>query len=246
MGSSICLCYTKENGLFTKYLGENEGQDMVLIRSHNEKWKKTLKATIPETNSTIEIRSKIGPHFYSFFYATLRVGDRIMLDFDKTKLQVLNGSGVERITAPFGDWNRLFNKIIRLYKESLCGFCTTSSIGYVDEIQSIIEKKQISIFGEFDDKHTTLWNGEYEVMMYVADKIENLLNQLQPAHIVDETFHQHCFSLCHNYLDKFADLGIDLDDTRLYHFSNALLAIHNYMFWQKKGDVFLKYYLNKQ
>lgn len=245
MGSSICLCYTKETGLFIKHLDENEGQDIVVIRSHNEKWKKTLKATIPGTDTTIEIYSKIGPHFYSFFYASLRKGDRIMLDFDKTKLQVLNGSGIERITAPFGDWNRLFKKIIQLYNESLCDLCPASSIGYVDEIQCILEKKQISIYGEFDDEHTTLWKGEYEIMMYAADKIENLLNQLQLAHIVDETLHNHCFSLCQDYLDKFADLDIDLDDTRLFHFSNALLAIHNYLHWQKKGEVFLKYYLNK-
>lgn len=243
---SICLCYTPEQGLFTKCLAEGEGIDIVLFRSHNEVWKRTLKATIPGTDIAIQIYSKIGPHYNSFFYATINTSEKVALDFDETKLHVLNGSGVEKITAPIGDWSGLFSKVIQIYHEFLSDQCPSSSLEYIEGIHRLIEKESISIHGQFNDERVRLWQGKYIILVYAAGKITNLLSRLPLSHITDELFHQNCFSLCQHFLKKLAELDIDLSDTRLFHLSNALWAIHNYMYDQQKGDEFLKYYLNKQ
>ena len=110
---SICLCYTEEKGLFTKRLADGENEGVVLLRSHNEEWKRTIKASIPGTDTIIQVCTKIGTCYNSFFYATIRNGENFVLDFDESKLQILNGGGVERITAHIGDWNGLFQKIIQ-------------------------------------------------------------------------------------------------------------------------------------
>lgn len=243
---SICLCYTEEKGLFVERLSEGEGEDIVLLRSHNEEWKRTNKASIPGTDTIIQIHTKIGSCYNSFFYATIRNGENIVLDFDESKLQILNGGGVERITAHVGDWIGLFQKIIERYNESLSGQCPLSSIEYIEGIENILDKDRISIHGQFNDERTRLWQGKYIVLVYAASKITNLLSQLPQAHITDEAFHHKCLSLCHNFLDKLAELDIDLGDSRLFHLSNALWAIHSYMYDQQKGEEFLKYYLNKQ
>ena len=245
---SICLCYTEEKGLFTRRLaeGESEGEDVVLIRSHNEEWKRTIKALIPGTDTIIQVCTKIGTCYNSFFYATIRNGESIVLDFDESKLQILNGGGVERITAHIGDWNGLFQKIIQQYNESLSGQCPLSSIEYIDGIGSILEKESISIHGQFNDERTRLWQGKYIVLVYAASKITNLLSQLPHTQITDETFHHKCLSLCQHFLVKLAELDIDINDSRLFHLSNALWAVHKYMYDRQKGEEFLKYYLNQQ
>ena len=243
---SICLCYTEEKGLFTKRLADGENEGVVLLRSHNEEWKRTIKASIPGTDTIIQVCTKIGTCYNSFFYATIRNGENFVLDFDESKLQILNGGGVERITAHIGDWNGLFQKIIQRYNESLSGQCPLSSIEYIEGIRSILEKESISIHGQFNDERTRLWQGKYIVLVYAASKITNLLSQLPHTQITDETFHHNCLSLCQHFLVKLAELDIDLSDSRLFHLSNALWAVHKYMYDQQKGEEFLKYYLNKQ
>jgi len=245
MSYSICLCYTKEKGLFTQLLSENE-KDSVLFRSHNEQWKKTMRASIPDTDIKIEINTKKGSKFNTYFYATIKKGDICILDFDKTKLQVLNKGGVERLIAPFGDWDRLFEKIIQVYRESLADVCPASSIGYIEGMQSILDQDDVSIYGEPDDEKPIIWTGKYLVLLYAGGKLKNLLIQLKSASILDETFHNHCYALCRNYLETLSKLDIDINDSRVENLSEIIFAIHDYMHQQKKGKEFLEFYLNKK
>ena len=117
---------------------------------------------------------------------------------------------------------------------------------YLKNLDWTNEKESISIHGQFNDERTRLWQGKYIVLVYAAGKITNLLSQLPQAHITDETFHHNCLSLCQHFLVKLAELDIDLSDSRLFHLSNALWAVHKYMYDQQKGEEFLNYYLNKQ
>lgn len=245
MSYSICLCYTKERGLFTEHRTDDEKVN-VLFRSHNEQWKKTMRASIPDTDIIIEINTKKGSRFNTYFYATIKKGDVSILDFDKTKLQVLNKGGVERLIASFGDWDRLFEKIIQIYHESLANVCPASSIGYIEGIQGILDQEDVSIYGEPDDENPVIWEGKYLVLLYAGGKLKNLLIQQKSANISDETFHKHCYSLCYNYLATLIKQDIDMNDSRTENLSEILFAIHDYMHQQKKGIEFLKFFFNKK
>lgn len=245
MGYSTYLCYSKERGLFIKYYTRGSDNDIVLFRSHDEQWKRTLVAKVPDSDINITIKTKIGSKFYSFYYATIYKGDRIILDFDKTKLNILNKSGVERHSVDLGDWNGLFSKIIHAINSSEDDTCPESAIDYIDGIRQIIRQDSISIKGQYCDRNLYTWDGKYLVLLYAAGKLKNLLNWITEARITDKLFHSSCLALCHDFLNELSANAFDLCDKRTEQLSDTLLDVHNYMYQHGSGVEFLEYFQNK-
>lgn len=93
-----------------------------------------------------------------------RNGQRL-LDFDKSKMYILNHCRVTTLSVKPYEWEELFNKIISISKGFNPDQCTSSALSYVEEINNIL-KKEILIKATFDKGNATIWNNEYLVTLF--------------------------------------------------------------------------------
>ena len=64
-----CLCYSEDKGLYTKYLLPDDNPEDLLFRSHDSIWKRSLKKVIPNSNFSVEIRTKFSNNNNAYFYS---------------------------------------------------------------------------------------------------------------------------------------------------------------------------------
>ena len=147
---TMCLCYSEEKGLYTKSFSENDISDELLYRPHGYAGFVNDIIPIPNKDITIEVQSNFGYHSASYLRATIKKDSRYIMDFDLSKLYVMRNMGVRTLDVPLYDWNKLFDKIIHAYKESLTEGYTTASIAYIEELSNMLDKDAISIKEYYD------------------------------------------------------------------------------------------------
>ena len=239
-----CLCYSESKGLYVSKINFAP-EDEVLFLPHGYKgfWEKGVQ--IPEENLSIKIKTNFGYCSMTYMKAIIERDGKRLLDFDKSKIFVLNNCSVTTLDVEHYAWEKLFEKIISISK----GFdstlvCNTSSISYVEEIDNILSKKEIFIKGTFTKEKTVKWTGEYIVTLFTAKKIKDLIKGCQLANITDEYFIDKTIKLCHKWLEKIQNINIDLRDNRTYQLSDCLFAIHEFMIQNGKDLKFLEYFIS--
>lgn len=173
-----------------------------------------------------------------------------VLFFEKTKIQdikngILNNCSVMTLDVEPYDWEKLFNKIIFISKGYDSSQWTSSAISYVEEIGSILDKKEILINGTFDQEKATNWYGEYLVTLFAARKIRDLIKGYNMANITDEYFLDKCIQLYKKFLHKIQKIEIDLSDSRTMQLAETLFMIHEFMAKNEKGLDFFGYFISK-
>ena len=241
-----CLCFSNEKGLYTKRLSENESPAELLYRPQGYVGFVSDKVTIPGQNVEITILSNFGYGNASYLRATVTVGNRYILDFDLSKLYILNKCSILNHDVPLYDWNCLFKKIIDAYNLISINNFTTSSIAYVEELSDMLDRDQIQVKGYIDNENTTCWEGRFLITSHVGRKIQDLLNGFEVAEVSDSVLLKHTMNLCRKYISVFKSLALDYEDSRVDHLSKALLSIHKFMYENNAGIEYLSLLFDKE
>lgn len=241
-----CLCYSKENGLYTKRLAENNSPEYLLFRPHGYAGWHNDTITIPEKNINIHIRSNFGYGNKSYLKAIIEREGRTLLDFDINKLPILNNCSLGSFDVPIYEWDMLFKKIISAYNDSFSDKFTTSAIAYIDKIGQMLNQEEISIKGVFHQERQTIWNGNFLISIYTSKKLCDLLNGLELANCGDDIVINHTIALCCKFIQNIQTQDIDMDDSRTSQLSETLYIIHSFMYKHNAGIEFFNLFVNNR
>lgn len=239
-----CLCFSESKGLYVSkiYCAPKEE---VLFLPHGYKGFWEQEVQIPKNNLSIKIKTNFGYGSMTYMKGFIERDGKRLLDFDKSKILVLNKCSVMTIDVEPYAWKELFEKIISISKVFDPTQCSPSSISYVEEIDNILNKNEIFIKSSLIKEETVKWEGEYIVTLFAAKKIKDLIKGCQLANITDEYFIDKTNKLCHKWLQKIQKINIDLRDNRICQFSDCLFAIHEFMILNEKGLEFFGYFIPK-
>ena len=212
----LCLCYSQEKGLYTKRFTENEDSEELLYRPQGHVGFANDRLTIPEQEVEIEIQSNFGYSSASY------------------------------LDVPLYDWDGLFSKLVEAYKESSVEAYTTSSIAYLEELSAMLDKNEVVIKGNLEEKKSTQWKGDFLIELFAGKKIRDLLRGFEIAGTSDQIVVKHTLSLCTKYIRKVKLLDLDFSDSRVIQISETMMLIHRFMCENKAGIEYLSMLLDKE
>ena len=234
---STCLCYTKDKGLFMSpdcFTIEDD----ILIQPHGHKgfWHKEYP--IEEENLNIRVESNFGYGSQAYLRAFIKKNGKIILDFDKSKIYMLNNCSVMSHDVASYAWEDLFDKIIKALKVSNIELCTSSAISYIEEISNVLDCDDIQIYSNYTTQNSSKRSG-VDLSIHAGNKIKDLIKGCNAADISDSYFIDKTTELCQKFLDKILKTKIDLTDDRAHKLSRTLFSIHEFMINHKRGQDFL-------
>lgn len=242
----LCLCYSQEKGLYTKRFTENENSDELLYRPQGYVGFVKEKLAIPGLDLEIEIQSNFGYGSASYLRAIIKKRARSLLDFDLSRMYILNNFGVRVFDVPLYEWTKLFEKIINAYKKSFIEDYTMPSIAYLDELSEMLDKEGICIHGGFEKEKSTEWKGDFLVALFAGNKIRNLLKGFKEAQLSDPIVVKYTLNLCRKYISKVKALSLDFNDFRVSQFSETFMLIHQFMWENDAGIEYLGLLFDKE
>ena len=241
-----CLCYSEGEGLCIKRISDGESSEELLYMPQGYVGFVNDKIMIPGQDMEIEIQSNFGYKSASYLRATFKKEGQFILDFDLSKLSVLNNCSIKTFDVPLYDWNSLFSKLVCAYKESSIEAYTTSSIAYLGGLCEMLDKSEVVIRGNLEETYSTKWDGDFLVELYVGNKIRDLLNGFKSANTSDPVVIEHTLNLCRKYIGKVKSLVLDYSDSRVSQISDTLMLIHHFMCENKTGIEYLNLLLGKE
>lgn len=241
-----CLCYSESKGLYKQTLARIEDPNDLIYCPQGYYGKESDTIDIPEKNIRITITSNFGYRTTSYLKASFEHNGYRILDFDKDILYAFRKCSIKTICVPQYRWEALFDKIISAYNEALSGHYDTSSIAYIEEIEDMLDKKEICIREDLDKEKNIKWNGDFSVLLFAGNKIRDMLEAFELAKPIDSTISKHLIDLCRKYIKKLKSLEYVIDDSRLTQLSEALLAVHKFMNQNGAADEYFRYFTSTQ
>lgn len=171
MNQNICLCYNTEKDFTHKTATVVETPYLPPMIQRASK----TTIDMPTEGIKINIRSNFRFGIQSYLYAQIEYKDKLILDFSKDQIRVVNNSSVMKFCAPTEDWETLLKKIAIACKNATSDVCPTSAIGYVDELCKILNSDHVEIKRAFHDDTSSMRNGKFLTMLLVGDKLRDLL-----------------------------------------------------------------------
>ena len=237
------LCFSKESGLYTRVVSDNEQADDIIYRPQGYFGYVTDEIDIPEGDFRIQIDSNFGYGSLAYLSASLSYKGKVVLEFDTEKLYVLRHSSVSYLSLPLYDWNSLFESLISAYKQALTGHYQTSSIAYIEEIGDMLDQKEIMVRKTFEKEDPTKWEGDFLITLHAGRKLKDLLEGFDQAAQIDGIITKYLLNLCRKFVLKVTSLSLDLDDIRTSQLSECLIPVHQFMCKNKAGAEYLGMFL---
>lgn len=234
------LCFSKENGLYTRLISEGEESDDIIYRPHGYYGYVSDEIDIPENDLHIQIDSNFGYGSMAYLSATLTYKGKTVLGFDMDKLYVLRHSSISCLSVPIYNWDNLFKSIISAYKQALSDQYQTSSIAYIEEIGDMLDKKEIMVRKTFENEDPTKWEGVFLITLYAGRKLKDLIEGFDQAAQIDGVITKYLLNLCRKFVLKVTTLSLDLDDIRTSQLSECLIPVHQFMCKNKAGAEYLE------
>ena len=241
-----CLCYSDKYGLYTDKVPEGSNPKELLYRPQGYTGYVINKIRIPDRNIEITILTNFGYGSASYHSAAVQFGNRRILDFELSKLYVLNNCSVSTLDVPTYSWDLLFEKIIKACNNASVDNLTTSAIAYIDEICDMLDMEEISIKGEIDKEKPSKWDGTFLVTLFAGKKIQDLVKGLEASEVSDPTVLKYTMTLCRKYITKVKAQKLNYEDSRTPQLSEYLLAVHQFMCANKVGIEYLRMILDKE
>ena len=241
-----CLCYSDKYGLYTDTIPEGSNPSELLYRPQGYKGYVINKIEIPSRNVEITILTNFEYGSVSYHSAAVQFDNRRILDFELSKLYVLRNCSVSTLDVPLYSWDSLFEKIINAYNTASLENLSTSAIAYIDGLNDMLDKNEIVIKGNLEEKKSTQWKGDLLIVIFAGKKIRDLLRGFELAGTSDQIVVKHTLVLCTKYISKVKLLDLDFNDSRVSQISETMMLIHKFMCENKAGKEYLSMLLDKE
>lgn len=240
------LCFSKENGLYTRLISDDEESDDIIYRPHGYYGYVSDKIDIPEGDLHIQIDSNFGYGSMAYLSASLSYKGKVFLEFDTEKLYVLRHCSVSYISVPSYEWDSLFESIISAYKQALTGNYQTSSIAYIEEIGDMLDKKEIMVRKTLEKEESIKWESDFQITLHVGRKLKDLLEGVDQAAQIDGVITKYLMNICRRFILKVTSLSLDFNDIRISQLSEYILSVHKFMCANAGGIEYLSMILDKE
>ena len=234
-----CLCYSEGKGLYIHDLLKGENPD-IIYRPHGYIGSNKDRIILSNGDLIISIMSKFGYGYMKYLRASIQLNNQTLLDFDPSKLYILNECSVSTFDAEGYDWDSLFEKMVSGYKLHSKDIDTSKASDYIEEINSMLDKDKIFIKGNFTRTQRTRWDGELLVVLHAGKKIRDLIESLGLTNFTDNKLIEQINNLCKKYIGKVKSLSLNYEDSRTTQISETLLAVHKFMCGNEAGLDFMK------
>lgn len=241
-----CLCYSEKCGLYTDTIPEGENPDELLYRPQGYAGYVINKIEIPGRKIEITILSNFGYGNASYLRAAVNFSNRRILDFDMSKLYILNNCSISTLDVPTYSWDLLFEKIINACNSEPFDHLTTSAITYIDELSDMLDRDEVSVKGYIDKEKSTKWDGAFLVTLFAGKKIQDLMKGLEVAEVTIPIVLKSTMNLCRKYITKVKTQTLDYEDSRTSQLSEYLLSVHKFMCANEGGSEYLSMILYKE
>ena len=228
MEQSICLCYTKEKGIFIGHRCKDH-QDSI-FEPYDYKGYKIVPVSISDENIELIISSNFHFDRKSYLYAEINCNNIPWLDFSTEQLRVLWNCSVTRFSVASEDWVALFKKIVDAYKTyKKTATCLTKAIRYVEELGKLFGEYPIRFKTSMHEEKFIQWDGKSVCALYVADKLQDLLNGLHVGNIEDKVLSDYTLTVCQIFLRTLKQLNLSPSDPRTIRFAYTLSSVCEFM-----------------
>ena len=218
------LCYSESKGLYTL---RNTLSSDVIYQAHG--YKGFHCDTVEKNDIKIRFNSNFGYGSRAYLCATVEKNGQRVLDFDTSKLYILNDCSVATFNVKPYEWNTLFYKIVMASNNFNPELCSTQSIVYIERLREILNSDSVQIKESFTKEKEVVWEGDFIVTLLVSDKTKDLINGLKLAHITDKVTIEYTLKLCKELLAKFHVIDANIADSRTKRMSDTLFLIHEFM-----------------
>lgn len=241
---TTCLCYSEAKGLYVS-MSLLAPEEDILFYPHGYKvfWEKAVQ--LPKERLSIKIMTNFGYSSMTYMKAIVEQDGKRLLDFDNSKVIVLNNCSIMTLDVEQYAWERLFEKIISISDSFNPNQCTSSALSYVEEINNLFDESNVLIKGTLNEERLIKWDGEFLVTLFAAKKIKDLIKGISAASITDEYFVGKCNLLVNKFLQKLQVIEIDLSDKRTVQLAGTLFDIHEFMHTNKENIDFLRFFISK-
>ena len=161
----------------------------------------------------------------SYIHATVENNGQRYLDFDTSKLFVLNNCSVATFDVNPYEWSSLFDKIIFASNTFNPELCSTQSIAYIEKMGEILSSDSVNIRGSFAEEKEVVWDEDFVITLLISDKTKDLIDGLKLAHVTDKITIDHTLKLCKELLEKLHAIDADIADSRTKRLSDTLFLI---------------------
>lgn len=232
--NNLCLCYSKEKGLYVSQKDYVPDGDLLFCSySH-----KSAPFYIPEENVKIIINGAV------YLYANIIFdNNRYLLDFDRSKMNVLNRCKLTQFSVPKRDWSLLFDKIISGYQKiHNCAVSYDCDINeYLDILEKMLTSDAIRVKLNLNKEEDTVWD-EYKLIVLrvgnlLSDLVENANNIILQGQIKER-----CILFTLNYLKIFSAHLSDFEpnDSRIKSsMVNIFVTLQKFLFDNNKQVEFM-------
>ena len=234
--TDMALCYDRVNKRL--YKGAQGSSDSIFVE-HDKKGYKTAKFSIPDKPVEVIVSSNLYYQGASYLYAKILFDNKLVLNFqDKQSLYLVNHNGIETFQVKAGNWDELFNIIIKTYEN----LYITSEIDiqrYFDELDYIISCNEIMVYRNKTAIKSSEWEGSFLVLLHAADRLKNIIQCKEQSVISNNNyFSDRLITSCKKYLQRFSECfllwELKEEDSRVERLSKELLLICEYV--ERNGE----------
>lgn len=236
------LCYSNSKGLYSsKNISPLSSE--IIYQAH--RFTGFHQDTVEINDLKIKFDSNLGFGRSSYLRAIVEKNGKRLLDFDSSKLFVLNRCSVATFDVKPYEWSYLFDKIIIASNSFNSALCSSQSIVYIERLREILNSDSVKIKGAFADEKEAVWDGDFMVTLLVSDKIKDLLDGLKLSQITDKNTIKYTLKLCSELLAKLHIIDADISDSRTKRLSDTLFLIHELMYENERGLDFFSSFVGK-
>lgn len=225
------LSYDLENNRLYNGIG---GTADCIFSEHDKKGFHTYKVSLPNEPVEIKVSSNLNYQGASYLYAEILIRGNKMLNFqDKQALYLLNACSLDTFQVPAGNWDELFDSIVRNYNNRYI-VCEKDIDMYFNELDDIVLKDGIHVYLNKTDQAGTEWKSSFLVVLHVFDKLTDIMRSRNESVLSDNAFFEsRLLATCKRCLQRFSECyptwEIKEDDRRLKRLSEKLFAVIGYI-----------------
>ena len=236
--------YLNNNGSFSiKDIDLAEATEHLVISPFIDKKFQTKDIEISKIHANLHISSKYDSGGVScHLFARLQYKGRYILEFDSSKLHILNNASVLNHIVLRGQWEMLFAKIIQTYSNTNEFTNLDAALNYIDQIDTLIGCDSMEITSALHKSNYTIWRNQIPILSHLGNVISDLISSIEISNLNNNVkITNALLEISKKYIKKTRDEFplIPITDSRLPQISTHMASIHSFMNKHNHSSIYL-------